>query len=327
MFATSSQQGNEPTSGYFEGNSFSHFTLRFLPPFMWSRAEVEKAFPTGSTERERIIKSLEHSFSMFDYYGRHIPHIKEKENLLSEITNRDAYVIDTNSARKDEMIKHCSKAFIIAAALSRELQYPKKLIFDENLCKLGNIFQVGPLITLGRVLIDRIDEPFRYLFDMKTFDDAFNCESELFLWGKRQHLYNNTIEKDEILTDLMALLLPTAGDNSKFLMSSKACDLPRLDALQHIVDKLVSEVKELLPRCRLNLNKSVVAARKSYEVMLLKDKVTRADFDNPNYENVFGDMHVLGIAIYLGAKILTEDVGLKKMAQPAGIKCCRFPEA
>lgn len=295
--------------------------MQVFPPFMWTRSEIERSFPVGSAEREQAIKSLEHSYTMYDYYGKHIPHINERENLLDEIRKRDAYIIDTNSVYKDRLIQHTTKAFIITATLSRELPKPDKLIFDERLYGLGNIFQVGPISNWGRVFIDRIDEPFRHVFDMQKFDDGLNKESNLFAQQKRQHSINNAIGKDEIITDIWVLFLSPIGKHSKFLHSARACDLPRPDTIREIIEKLVLEVKQLLPNCRYNLLKSVVAARKSYQALLLKDKKIRTGFDDPQYVNVLGDMHLVGMAIYLGAKIMTEDVRLIEMANYAGIEC------
>lgn len=72
-------------------------TIEHLPPFMLTRAEIERLLPAGSADKEQAIKCLEHSYSMYDDYGKHIPHIKEKENLFEVLDQRDTYIVDTNS--------------------------------------------------------------------------------------------------------------------------------------------------------------------------------------------------------------------------------------
>src|ERR1051326_9641619 len=41
--------------------------------------------------------------------------------------------------------------------------------------------------------------------------------------------------------------------------------------------------------------------------------------------HVFGDMHIAGLAIFLGASILTRDRKLTQMAGYAGVKCFHVP--
>ena len=62
--------------------------------------------------------------------------------------------------------------------------------------------------------------------------------------------------------------------------------------------------------------------------LLIEDtdsKGIRFEFDEPNYENVFGDMYILLGAIHMGAKIMTKDVRLTIMAGYAGIICHHVP--
>ena len=139
---------------------------------MMTKADIEKILPKDSKEREQALKCLEHSMSMYDIYGNHIPHLYEKENLLDLISQRDMYVVDTNSEWKKECKVHPDKAFIISPALSREHPNTKDLILDATRCKLGNIFTVGLYAKNGRVLIDRVDENYCYFFDMPKLTEA-----------------------------------------------------------------------------------------------------------------------------------------------------------
>ena len=71
-----------------------------------TKQDVERILPMLSPEdRKQAIKCLEHSCSFYDEFGNHIPHDYEKENLLELITQRDCYVIDTNSSWHDEYPK------------------------------------------------------------------------------------------------------------------------------------------------------------------------------------------------------------------------------
>jgi hypothetical protein len=90
------------------------------PFFMRTKREIEQILPADSAQREQALKSLEHSFSLYDYAGNHKPHPYEKENLLELIGRREMYVVDNNSPWQSECKSHLDKAFIISAALSRE---------------------------------------------------------------------------------------------------------------------------------------------------------------------------------------------------------------
>ena len=309
----------------FEGYQFYDLALQYLPIFMWTRREIERFLPIGSVGREQAIKSIEHSFSTYDFYGNHIPHLSEKENLLHEIEKREIYIVDTNSASTRLFRSHPDKAFIICATLAHELPGSEKFIFNESHYKLGNLFEVGALINLGRVIIDRFDEPYKHAFDVQKFKEGLDKTSNLSAQQQHRYLTNKMIGKDEILTHLSALLLSPQDNASKFLQTGKACDMPSPHHVQHLVSKLISEIKTRVPECKHKLNKSFVTARRAYEALLLKDKVERTKFDDQAYDNVLGDMHVVCTAVFLGAKakIITDDIRLKKMAlENIGIECC-----
>jgi len=99
-----------------------------------TKEQVEEILAKSTPQdRERIQKMLQHSCSVYDFVGNHLPHPYEKENLLEIIGKRDTYVVDTNSEWKRACREqvHKAKAFIITPALSREQTYTKDLILDK----------------------------------------------------------------------------------------------------------------------------------------------------------------------------------------------------
>lgn len=300
---------------------------------MRTKEEIEKILPTDSAQRKQALKSLEHSFSMYDYSGNHKPHPYETENLLDVISQRDMYVVDTNSEWKKECKLHPDKAFVISPALSREHPNTKDLILDATRCKLGNIFTVGLYANEGRVLIDRIDESFGYVFDMPNLREASREKGEAFVKQKEDNWIHIENDKTLIRNHIGLELLFTASLGStpisvEFIHSGKASDLPLADKIQNAIDRLKANIKRRLPACKHNIGKSKIAVELCYATLVLEDiepNGTRWQFDKPKYEHVFGDMYIVLTAIYLGAKIMTKDRKLAQMASYAGIKCVHVP--
>jgi len=316
----------ETPAFHFKGLRFFDPSVQLFPLFMLSRSEIEMSLRTGSPEMEQAIKCLDHSYSMYDYYGNHIPHIKEKINLINEIRNIETYILDNNSVRKTEIVKHSDKAFIISATVARENQNPKSLLFDGTFYKSKNVFVVGPLVNYGRVLIDRVDEEYQHVFDMQKFTEGSDKKSGAYAKDKRKNWIDSFVTKDEICTDIFVPLLSPETNQCGFMQTTKAVELPRPDAIGNVIQKFKADIKKRLPDCKYKFNKSIVAARKCFCVSLLENKVVRNQYDDPDNANLFGDMQLLAIAIYLGAKIATEDKGLKKMAGYAEIKCASFSQ-
>ena len=289
---------------------------------MMTRQEVEKILPRLSPkDREQALKVLEHSCSMYDEFGNQIPHDYEKENLLEVIDKRDAYTIDNSSTWKKECLlpENRDKAFIISPSLSRENPNTKDLILDKTRCMLGNIFSVGILPTEdghSRILVDRIDEHFRYAFDNAKLAEASKGKGEIVARQKAEIW--NIIENDK-------------RHLRNLLRFEKATDLPPPDKLQPMIDVFKSEIKRLAPECKHNINKATKLVNLCYLNLLMedtqskKDEGPRYEFDLPQYEHVFGDKYVVLAAIYLRVNILTRDGPQRQMASYADINCYHVP--
>jgi hypothetical protein len=293
------------------------------PFFMRTREEIEQILPADSAQREQALKSLEHSFSLYDYDGNHKPHPYEKENLLEVIGRREMYVVDNNSPWQSECKSHLDKAFIISAALSREHPSTKALILDATRSELGNLFAFGCYANVARVHIDRIDSSFGHVFDMRKLEKASDKSGEAFAKQKAQEKINNEHDKTAIQNHLWLELLFAAsrGIKTDFMLSGKASDLPNRDSIHEIISRIQADIQRRLPTCKHNLKNTKNVVERCYAKLLLEDRKTRNDFDRPDYDNVFGDMYIVSAAIYLGANLLTADNGLKQMASYAGIKC------
>jgi hypothetical protein len=296
-----------------------------------SKEQVEEILAEESPQgRERILKILEHSCSMYDFSGNHLPHPYEKENLLEEIRKRDTYVVDTNSEWKKECKNHLDKAFIITPALSREQENTKELILDEARCKLGNIFSVGIIANPGYVLIDRIDQHFQHAFDNAKLTQASKGKGPIVANQKAEHQRQIEHEKEQIRFQVGLELLFSVNSgqppvSKAFWNSGNACDLPPPDQMQYATDRLKANINRRSPDCKYNVNKSKTVVEMCHRTLLLEDNRIRSEFDDPKKENVFGDMYILFAAIYLGANIMTKDIRLIRMAGYAGIEFCHVP--
>jgi hypothetical protein len=218
------------------------------PFFMMSQAEIEKLLPKDPKGREQALKSLEHSFSIYDFAGNHKPHPHEKENLLEVIGQRDAYVIDSNSDWRKLCKEYPDKAFIITPALSRENPNTKELILEATRSKLGNLFSVGIDASLECVLVDRIDEQFRHCFDNPKLSEASRGKGEIV--KKQKVAIWKTIEQEKkLIRDHIKLaFLVLRGLNSPivsaFLASGNASDLPSPAKIPGVVGLLKADVQK-----------------------------------------------------------------------------------
>lgn len=302
-----------------------------------SKAQVEEVIAKSSRqEGEQIRKMLQHSCSMYDLSGNHLPHPFEKENLLEVIKQRDTYIVDTNSTWKKECKDFPGKAFIITPALSREQQNTEELILSEKRNKLGNIFSIGLILSQvhppAYVLIDKVDEHWENNFDAGKLRQASGGRGPIVAQQKIDH--QKQVSKEREMTRFAvglelifaANLHVTVPISLKFLETGKASDLPPAETLSYTINRYKGSIKRRFPLCRYNVDNSKVVVEMCHQMLLLEDYRIRAEFDDPAKENVFGDMHILWGAIYLGASILTHDIRLTKMAGYAGIKCHHVPQ-
>lgn len=314
--------------------------MAFKPFFTMPKRQVEHILASQSQQdRARILKLLEHSCSMYGFTGKHIPHDFEKEDLLDVIKKRDTYVVDSNSDWKKVCTENPDKAFIITPALSRENPNTKDLILHEKRCKLGNIFSFGIDANLGCILIDKIDEVFHYSFDNAKLTEASRGKGETVAKQKAETWTAIEVEKQTI-RDIIREMLVRITELSKvpigtaFINSGRAADLPPNKETQVMADAFKTTIKQLqlIPDSKHHVSKSQKLAHLCYATLLLEDKQerkdegTRFEFDCPQYEHVFGDMHIVQAAIYLQAKILTRDKTLEQMASYADIRCFHVPQ-
>jgi hypothetical protein len=227
------------------------------------------------------------------------------------------------------------KAFIICPALSRENPNTEDLILNATRSKLGNIFSFGIDASLNCILIDRIDEPFKDVFDLKSLRRASKQKPEptVQVWNGIE------IEKNKIrdiirqmfakMTELGRVAIGTA-----FIKSGLAADLPSNSETQVMADafKIIIKQMRLADDSLYQVSKSQKLSHLCYATLLLedqqerKDEGTRFEFDCPQYEHVFGDMHIVQTAIYLNASILTKDKKLEQMASYADVRCYHLPQ-
>jgi len=312
------------------------------PAYLMTMEEIDRCYPKDCAERQQALKAREHSFAMYDFNGKLIPHPNSKENLLEIIGKRDTYVVDSNSDWKKEClaVENGKKAYIISPALARENTNTENLLLEATRSKLGNIFSVGIDANLNCILADRIDEHFRYVFNRLKLREASRGKGETVTKQKAEVWKGIEIEKQKIREILRGMLnrmteLGKLPIGTAFINSGQAADLPSNSETQVMADafKLIIKQLQLKPESKYHVAKSQKLSHLCYATLLLEDKQERKDegarfeFDCPQYEHIFGDMHIVQTAIYLSAKIMTKDKGLKQMAGYAAITCCDVPAA
>jgi hypothetical protein len=296
-----------------------------------TKVQVEELIAKSPPEvHDQIRQMLLHSFSKYDFIGKHYPHPHEKENLLEIISQRQAIIVDTNSLWKRESKNHLDKAFIITPALAREQLNTEELILNRERSKQGNIFSIGIIPNYPVLQIDRIDKYFFNCFDGKKLSEASKGKGELFNNQKTayQRHVENERENVRFLLEVELILSANAKlplDHS-FVTTRKACDLPPPNDLKYATDRWKENIKKRVPNCRYNVKQSKALVDKCHLTLLLEDEQIRKEFDNPKRENVFGDRDILFGAVYLGAgaKIMTADKRLTQMAGYAGVVCCHL---
>lgn len=292
--------------------------------------------PAGSPEMEQAIKCLDHSYSMYDDYGKHIQHIKEKENLFEVLDQRDTYIVDTNSQSKKVYQQFPDKAFVYSSTLSREEREPTGLILDNKTCKVGNVFIVRGEPRLGRVFAHRLDEHYRHLYDMVNF--RRDCKNGKFSKSQTEAAaIINTVNKKRLHNEIgISLFLEDALTQSPigtdFINSGVSADLPPAEKLKKTIESFKRGIKNRFPQSKHHVKKSIRVAELCYCTLMMEDNQPRTDsgarfeFDLSDYPNLFGDMYIIQAAVYLGARILTKDNGVFKMASYANIECHNVPQ-
>ena len=303
---------------------------------MMTVEEIDRAYPIECAERQQAMRAREHSFALYDYHGKQIAHPNIKENLLKIISERDIYIVDSNSLWKKECLapENSKKAFIICPALAHENPNTKDLILNATRSKLGNIFSFGIDASLNCILIDLIDEPFKDVFDIVKLRQASKQKPVT-----PQAVWNGIeIEKQkirDIIRPMLERMISVVPYGSTFLKSGLAADLPPQSETQVMADafKIIIRQMRLADDSLYQVAKSQKLALLCYATLLFddkqerKDEGTRFEFDCPQYENVFGDMHIVQAAIYFKASILTIDKKLEQMASYADLKCHHVPQS
>jgi len=307
------------------------------PAYLMTLEEIDRCYPIECTERHQAIRAREHSFAMYDFHGKPILHPNSKEDLLKILSKRDIYVVDSNSLWKKECLapENSPKAFIICPALSRENPNTEELILNATRSKLGNIFSFGIDASLNCILIDRIDEPFKAVFDILRLRRASKQTPEPIaeVW-KGIEIEREKIR--DIIRQMFAKMTERGGVpvGTVFMKSGRASDLPPNTDTQVMADafRIIIKQMRLADDSLYQVSKSQKLSHLCYAALLLEDKQerkdegTRFEFDCPQYEHVFGDMHIVQTAIYLKASILTKDKKLEQMASYADVKCYHVPQ-
>lgn len=269
-------------------------------------------------ERKTFEEQRKHQFTILTLDGtKLIFDPKYSANLFEEILRGDRYIVDTNSNWKGIAARpeNRDKVFIIGKNVVDEQRDHKGLFFGPKTdISNNNIFIFGlsneyPELAVG---IERLDANFRRTLDkmgMAARLQSQNEEMDAYLKElDRQHMVQVENEKAAIL-----LLLGV----------QKIQDLELTKKLTERISIFRSVIREHLPKCFFQWGISCHVARHCYALQLAVKRRMRTQFAKSGDPNLFGDSLVLHNALFLRAKIISNDDLLGWMAKEAGIECVR----
>jgi hypothetical protein len=270
-------------------------------------------------EKAEVAMQRKHAFSVYSINGDHYPHADEREELLYVLSNRECYVVDSNSDWQKEAAKpeNKEKAFVIGRTVTDE-QWNRKAVFFGKQVNItnNNLFILAPEdIRCERVIcLHRLDEYYRCILDEQSLTDESRPieqrESDISfkLWQKDRF---ESIEQEK----RAILLLLGLRDIS---------DLKQPKDLSKERGQVFSFVQAAAPRSMGHYRRAVEIARHCYLLLLIERRDIRTAFSNPDDINVLNDTFLLQNAVFLGAGIMTHDRALKRMARYAGLKMFPF---
>jgi hypothetical protein len=272
----------------------------------------------SEVERQMLHKSAPHSLSFYNFNGEHMQPSFGKENLLDLLMKRERFVCDSNSAWKDEAgnIGNKSKAFVIGHTVLDESEdvhgnlFGKKVKFtNENIF----FFTIVPYQGVtGCLAIERYDVQFLKRFDpdalKRVSRDRVQKSDVKYLESERQLMDQVRSEKENMLS---------------FLEMTDIAHLPPIEATERQKAGIVEYVRSIGPKCCGDFRLSMNIAGLCYTALLLErdevGKKTRNEFSDVNRRNVLGDVLLFRDALWLRARILSNDAAVRRMAEYIGI--------
>jgi hypothetical protein len=287
-----------------------------------SYMEAEKL---PETTRQLLREQAQHSVSCYGLNGQYLQNGFDKENLLAVLVRMERYIIDSNllgSVCDAKEPKNRDKAFILGQTAEEETDNLEALLFGQNVDNSNNnlfIFGlVGPDasgLPAPYLTIDRLDSHHQRIFNTKGLQKESRqrvkrmLDDMEFIERERKGMADVLHFKEIILKEIL-----------------RWPDITRLPPIEFNECKkvqLIEMIRAKAPSCFTNYSNAVCVASLCYAALLLEpDKIgvkTRNEFCEPNRRNVFGDTRLIQNALWLNARILSNDGAVTRMVEYLGL--------
>jgi hypothetical protein len=288
----------------------------------------------GISEGERVQfrEFAKHSESCYTENGQYLKHPIDKEDLLSVLLKMERYLIDSNltgSVGEAKKPENKNKAFILGQTFTDERENLRDTLFGPKADNSNNnLFTFG---YVGRnkirhypipcLVIQRLDAYYRPMMDenrlraesrspaQRVKDDADFIERE------QDHFDYVSDLKNRILNDILHWPNVTSLPPAEFTERKKA--------------QLIRIVRAKATGCFSCYWNAVEVSSLCYAALLLEPdgigKKTREEFSlqdeagNPK-RIVFGDTRLIQNALWLNARILSNDGAVRRMVEYLGLQ-------
>jgi oligopeptide transport system ATP-binding protein len=252
--------------------------------------------------RSKEISAIDHDYALYDLEAnlRFIGGSKGHD-LLKELQATPTYLIDNNVGWKTIASQRPEIILVLGTTLRNESDNLHAVYFKngtENGLPNVFVFQSEPFEGNFRAIIHRLDREFSAVYPA-----GFPRLSEL--------------KPDDVEVF-------NSSDSRTRRRNRVNCEAEKLPQVLDL------EIQALLPMCKFDSIKSFGTAEKIYARFLQKLRATNqrkelTKFDG-NHPNLFGDAHLIAEALMLGIGIISDDNGVRQMAEIAKINCVR-PES
>jgi hypothetical protein len=273
------------------------------------------------SERQRVRDFAKHSFSFYRETGEHIEHPFDTENLLTLLMGMERYIIDSNvpgSVGEAKKPENRNKAFILGQTFTDERENLEDAILGPLADNLNNnLFEFGFIgceirgLPTPCLILCRLD-PF-----LRATTDAKGLRLESRPRVKRIKDDPDFIERERKHTADVRQFKRIILD--EILCWPDVTSLPPPEFIERKKTQLIEIIRSKTSMCFANYWNAVQVASLCYGALLLEpDKIgvkTRNEFCEPNRRNVFGDARLIQNALWLKARILSNDGAVRRMAE------------
>jgi hypothetical protein len=250
----------------------------------------------------------------YTFKGKRVQPSFGNDDLLDVLLQHERFVCDSNSSWKDEAgkIGNKSKAFIIPHTALDEAEdvhgnlFGKKVNFSND-----NVFFVSAVPPQGNpvwLAIERYNSEFLKRLSpdklKRASRERLKKSDAKYLESERERWAQVLCEKENILSVLKIADIE---------------NLPSVEVSEQTKSGIIQYVRSAGPKCFTDYQSSMNVAGLCYAALLLErdnvGKKTRSEFNDPNRRNVLGDVLLLRDALWLKARILSNDGAVRRMAE------------